>query len=91
VTDSLQQHLIVTVIGDLIADEFARMRPAESEYWKRRQWHEDDTLVARHKATKYSNEDEVAVDVAGKAGVSRSGSSVLSYGGQRSGRLPSAP
>ncbi|MFP3355087.1 4-coumarate--CoA ligase, partial [Pseudoalteromonas sp. SIMBA_153] len=46
----------------MIADELARMRPAESEYWKRRQWHEDDTLVAKHKSTKDSGEDEVAVD-----------------------------
>ena len=61
-TDSLQQHLIVTVIGDLIADELARMRPAESEYWKRRQWHEDDTLVAKHKSTKDNGEDDVVVD-----------------------------
>jgi len=62
VTDSLQQHLVVTVIGDIIADELARMRPAESEHWKRRQWHDDDTLVAKHKSTKDSGEDEVAVD-----------------------------
>ena len=61
-TDSLQQHLIVTVIGDLIADELARMRPAESEYWKRRQWHEDDTLVAKNKSTKDNGEDDVVVD-----------------------------
>lgn len=61
-TDSLQHHLVVTVIGDIIADELARMRPAESEYWKRRQWHEDDALIARHKSTKDSSEGEVSVD-----------------------------
>lgn len=61
-SNALQQHLVVTVIGDLIADELARMRPAESEYWKRRQWHEDDALIARHKLAKDSSEDLIAVD-----------------------------
>lgn len=61
-TTSLQHHFIVTVIGDLIADELARMRPAEREHWKRRQWHEDDSLVAEHKQSKESDEDQIAVD-----------------------------
>lgn len=51
----------MTIIGDLISDELARMRPGESEYWKRRQWHEDDCVVEKHKATN-SNESDVAVD-----------------------------
>ncbi|MCA1767876.1 MAG: AMP-binding protein [Idiomarina sp.] len=61
-TNTLKHHFIVTVIGDLIADELARMRPAESEQWKRRQWHEDDYLVAKNQTSKDDNADEVAVD-----------------------------
>lgn len=38
------------------------MRPAESEQWKRRQWHEDDRLIAKHQSSKANGEDDVAVD-----------------------------
>ncbi|MDV6316725.1 AMP-binding protein [Idiomarina sp. HP20-50] len=62
VEDSLQHHFVVTLIGDLLADELARMRPLESEFWKRRQWHEDDRLVAKHQSTNDSGNDEIAVD-----------------------------
>ncbi|MGM0629542.1 MAG: AMP-binding protein [Pseudomonadota bacterium] len=61
-TTSLNHHFIVTVIGDLIADELSRMRPAESEHWKRRQWHEDDYLVSKNQATKDNGDEAVAVD-----------------------------
>jgi 4-coumarate--CoA ligase (photoactive yellow protein activation family) len=62
VANSLNHHFIVTVIGDLIADELSRMRPAESEHWKRRQWHEDDYLISKNQVTKDDGDEAVAVD-----------------------------
>ncbi|RUO66997.1 AMP-binding protein [Idiomarina ramblicola] len=61
-TNPLKHHFIVTVIGDLIADELARMRPDEGEQWKRRQWHEDDCLIPKHQSEKSNDSDEIAVD-----------------------------
>lgn len=61
-TPPLKHHFIVTIIGDLIADEIARMRPTESEQWKRRQWSKSDRLIPKNQHSLNASETDVAVD-----------------------------
>ncbi|MTJ02733.1 AMP-binding protein [Idiomarina piscisalsi] len=48
---NLKKPALVQLIGDLIAEELTRLRPAESDEWRRRRWLPTDELVPQSKAT----------------------------------------
>lgn len=62
---NLKKPALVQLIGDLIAEELTRLRPAESNEWRRRRWLPTDELVPQSKATGKatdSTDNEIVVD-----------------------------
>lgn len=55
----LSQDSIIAIIGALIADELATLRPSDEQLWKGRQSHPDTMITTRSRARGESNEIEV--------------------------------